>query len=490
MPMEALSANVNKTAAAGTDCCGQMLLVGARKLVASGKYRFAGMGDGLAATTTTPGVDIFTANGGLGYKTSGSWSTAVANSFSNALAWYRLQELDNLGLPTGREIGAQRGSGTALGNDRFNVFAFSKAGWSGASSATSFFATGTYASLYSVTTTTFGSAGVNIVSSVSSSSPYLGGTGVLHYCIWTPDGRSAANVQPFMFVWDGTGPDPGGAFIYEALRCTAADTTPYVIGGGTCSQMFGESSGGVPDSFLTSSQPLNAYDESGVLTSASILRVNTPDGLTHPGSATPVQVEVGGTYPVIPAFLWLDTATSSQYKGEFESLKHQFPLSSSYMGRATFNADADSGDLAKPPLRSLGHLVAPWLLGVSLVETKGNFNTVRTAIEPEADPDTTPPTVTRVAPEGKLSKRSPVVLDIVEDVALRGYFLVVRFPGTSLPIEPVYISPLPDAPTPYTVTSQTPVAGTIRLTIYRKAGWTHAPTFEVFPIDTSGNMSV
>lgn len=487
MPMVMLLANANKSIAGGQDCMGAILLTWARALVATPYYRFAGMGDGLAALTTTPGADIFTANGGLGYKTSGAWNTAAANSFSNPLAWFRLQKLDALGLPTGKEIGVQRGSGTASGNDRFNVVAFSKAGWSGVPTASVFFPTGSYNSMWEPgPTNVFGGIGSNL----TAGGGYLGSSTslILHWNIWVPDGLSAGNIAPTFLKWD-VGTTAQGFFAIEAFKHIApADTDPFMVLGGDGNAWGAQSLAQNPTMWSTTGAPCWSWDKTGARIRCMPDKLLDFNG-ARPTNNTPMTSEAGNTYNVHPMGYMLATAGgANSWKGYAENLEFLLPGSASMLNQASFHALV--ADAVEPPRLSIGNAALPWRVGTTPLSTPGNFTTLRTAL-PSPAIDTTAPVIATPSPApGAIGTTQALTVNVTDDMGLSRVIISVDY---STPDRHEKAFDGKDAVAGYdgeydANSTVTAIAGGYAYALRPDGGWRGAFTLRITAIDQGGNV--
>lgn len=483
----------NLSAGQNTDRAGKIVLDLVAALVGTTLWRRKHQGDGLAAYSSGT-ASLFTAHGGTGYataNTAGLWPTGVANSFTNILAYIMLEELDEAGVPTGRQIAFQRhtGSNSTVCNNL--TVAFSWTGLTGTADADTCPATGNVAYLCGTSLNAGGTA--NFLGSLPGGSYEIPDALTINYSIWVPDGLSGTteDVAPFQLVlYDGASATFGSVLLYEATLGTTGDPHPCVAAWSTWSAAYGESvTVGTYSNFAATGQGLWACNAAGTVSQASWTAFRFPSSTVSPATTVAGTKDLAGVLPMFPAMAWMDT-TPGVFKGRAESGKFYVPTTNDYVFPHT--AFADAPHATEPPMVLCGCMAWPWEVGLNPTHATASVDRtdMATMFLPEVPdvPDTTAPTVTRVSPVGKLSKTSAVVLDITE-ASLGPYFLAARFPGTTLPLEPVYFSTIPNERTPYTVTVSANGEGVIRLTIRRRVGWTHSPTFEIFAIDTSGNMS-
>lgn len=408
MPLVMLSANALKSLTGNNDVAGAILLTYFRACIASGFWEQFGAGDGIATFTTTT-TDIFTA--GTGYKTSGTWASVLANSVSNPLAWMCIREKASGGGYTGRMMAFQRGSGTALGNDRFNVFGFSRAGWSGTPSATVMFPTGTYYSVWGPgPSATFGSAGHSFI---TNGSAYLGGgTGTTtNYNIWVTDAYSAQGIASNAVEWTQAA-SWGSIIAYEALKTAPADTDPYMTIGGE--DLFGVATlGSSTVAWATSGTvACQCYDRTTTLRRAVFDKFNDAVGTVRPPSTTPISIEAGSTYPIFPIQVSCNSATAA-FKGVCENFEQVMVGGINWMNRATFHASVL--DPVEKARLSLGNACLPWAVGLGAVpSTPGNKTDVRAA-QPTTVVDSTAPTVGAFTPAaGAISATQTITIPVTD----------------------------------------------------------------------------
>ena len=477
---------LNISLTGGIDYAGAWLLSTFRALVASGRYEWFGQGDGLAVVSTNQS-DIFTANTN-GWKTSGTFATNVANSVSNPRAWGAIREKNLAGALTGRQFFFQRGSGSAAGNDRFNIVAFSLAGLSGAATATAPYSTGTYHSIWAPgAAATFGGVGNNLFTDLSGS-PFLGGSGTLTYSVLTPDGVSNGDVCPWASTIRTATGDGAGLF-YESVDASETTSYPLLLGGDTIARLFGgDTLSGVPASFNSSAQPIFSYSEAGAQVLCSFETVPGPDGTNRPSNTTPVQTETGSTYQIRPLWVEKDSATSCTPFGRCESLKYHFPGGTAWMDCALFFAATPHA--TERAAVSWGVVNAPWLVGQALDSSPGNRTDMRTVIPDAAIPDTTDPVIGAFSPVAGDVDTDQAVTVHATDVDSGVAFLVVWVDyGTRL--ELAYIG---DGTGSYQTgyTGGSSVSGTAAdytLVTVPDAGWAGDCTVHVTAVDAAGNQA-
>lgn len=487
----AMAVNSTYTGQSGAaiDVFGKAFILLRNALIASGLYRQQGAGDGLSAVTTGT-TDIFTANAGLGYKTSGAWSTAVANSFSNALAWYRMQAIDGSGNPTGFEFQVQRGNATTAGSDRFNVIGFAPAGFTGTPTATSPYTTGTQQFLFG--TTSWNSAGVNML---SSGTPYLGGSGTHLIDIWFPNaGSTGDKAPPFAVrIENATAANGGMVFFVEKLvNCASAEAHPYVVAAGTATSMTGDltiAGGGVAATFGENAQGMYTLTPAGAINLCCFARIHTPDstaGVERPNGATAIGAEAGGKYPIERLKVWVDTA-NVQLKGQCESLRHLFPPSTGYLQRTTFYAATP--DPVELPRFSMGQILFPWAVGL----VAGTNRTDIRDMFAGAVADTTAPVISAFTPAaGAISATQAITVSATDSATLARVIVSVDY--SSPDRHELAFNGLASAAGydgDYDAASTvTPIAGGHTYSIVPDAGWRGAFTLRVTAIDAGGNQTV
>lgn len=391
----------------GEDHAGRMFCEIARAFVASGGWRRKYQGDGLAAFSSGTS-DLFTANSGLGYATTGAWPAGVANSMSNRKAYVVLQEMVG-GVATGREILLQRVDTAAGGQDRNVIMYGAWEPFTGVPNAN----TAPSAPAKSAGVGTINSAtGVNIYNHLATS-PQMGGAGgTIAVNIWTPTepGGTTENVQAFIVEWaDSLSDEPAGFFIYEALvDAAAADLHPCVftvVSGSGTTWEAGEAIQALPPSHnsagsTTTFRAVSAMDGS-TITPCALLRLSGPDGRTFPstGSATVVQQNVDAKSPIIPAFM-LEAATTSApqaFKGRCQNLEQHYPKGVDHLWPNLMFASV--AHATERPRASMGWFLVPWEVGATRtgITTVNSTDLYRLAAPGEA-PDETPPEIGTVSP--------------------------------------------------------------------------------------------
>jgi hypothetical protein len=182
---------------------------------------------------------------------------------------------------------------------------------------------------------------------------------------------------------------------------------------------------------------------------------------------------------------------NNRYKGRYAAFLSNysgFAASGSYPLTLT---DATAGK----KYVCIGHLGLCFPFPTSVTPTSSNA-TANVAIKlidgvpSEAPADTTPPTLTLVAPlDGRLSAQEEIVVDLSDTDGVRMFTVwCADRTNASRPIEPVLISTARDAVTPFIVEETDLGGGALRLSVRRKAGWTYPPRFSVSAVDVNGNL--
>lgn len=418
MPLQLDATYRNQSTTSGTDHLGAIYLSVARALVATGFWRRKNQGDGQSAYSSGTG-DLFTANSGLGYATSGAWNATVANSITHALAYAHLGEYVN-GAFTGRELLLQRTTGTAAGDDLDAVMILSWEPFTGTPNANT-------APTKPTKSRTYGNndpntAGDNVFIHLTTS-PQMGGAGgtIIHN-VWVCDtpGGTTEDVAPFWVeVYDSTADEPAFCFGYEALRDAAAgDDHPclvcWPVTAGTTWE-FGETVSAVPATHVAASGNACMFGVSSADNSTiehmSMLRFLFPNSTTEPGNGAGTAADVSSQYPILPAIIYTDVADTSPsvFKGVCENLETLFPQSSHLWPNTMFASVAHATERARV---SLGHVLLPWEVGVTRSGLSASDSTnLRRVLSSAPAADETDPELGTVSP-------APGVIDPDEIISL------------------------------------------------------------------------
>ncbi len=481
----------NRSSANGEDHLGRIYIELAAALVASGFWRRKNQGDGQSEYSSGTST-LFTANGGLGYATSGAWNTAVANSISYPKAYIHLGEYVD-GAFTGREMLLQRGSSAVAGADRNAVLVFAWEPFTGTPNATTAPTRPTKSHRYRSGDPN--SSGVNIFVTLATS-PQMGGSGgVIYHNVWVCDapGGTTADVCPFWLeVYDGDSDEPAFCVGYESLRrAAAADDHPCVVSfpnttGATWE--FGQTVGASPLSHSGSTGSGSLYSVSSAdgtsVEQMAMVSYRTPDGTTRPGSATEISDDVSSEYPILPCYVWSDVNDTSPaaIKGVCENLETLFPTANHLWPTTLFSLVAHA---TERPRVSFGHVLAPWEVGVSRGGlTASNRTDLRTVYEAITSPDTTAPVIGGFSPAaGAVAYTQAITVPISDNLdELLVYELWAEFAGR--PDERVWSG---GAFSSDYSTSSALSGG--NLVVRRDAGWPAAFTLKARAYDEDGNVS-
>lgn len=474
----------NLSATVATDNTGRAVMELTRFMVATGLWERAAQGDG-AAVFSTGTADIFSANGGLGYTTSGAWNTGGANSFSNARAHVRLREKTAGGSPTGREIVFQRGTGTTAGTDRNLCISFAWTGFTGSEDTVTAAATSTNSRM--VCGSALNGAGGNFWVHLNTS-PQIGGAGgpiVLNY--WVCDESSTGDVAPFGLVGYDSGADEAAVCLfYEALYDAAvADDHPcavFAIATSGVAWEAGEAVSALPDYWTATNQRLLTAD--GL---AAGERINPPDAQSRPGTGGLVfGADADGNQPIYPLTVIVDTVPNV-VKGCCESIEQNFPASLDYMFPHTFHASV--ADPVEPPRLSLGYLTVPWLVGVTPTGITSNNRTDVRRYKATSTPDSGEPELGTVDPSSgsEIDPEDSVTLPFSDAVGLATVTVCATYADLGYPrTEAVYAGGafFP----PYEGTDDS-TETELELVISRDPGWPADVVLTWVAVDGAGNVA-
>lgn len=420
----------NRSSANGEDHLGRIYIELTAALVASGFWRRKNQGDGQSAYSSGTS-NLFTANGGLGYATSGSWNAAVANSISHARAYIHLEEVVG-GSATGRQVLMQRTTGTASSNDRDAVLIFSWEPFTGSPNATTAPTKPTKCRTYGNNDPN--SAGDNIFNHLATS-PQMGGAGgTIVHNIWVCDapGGTTEDVCPFWAeVYDSTADEPAFCFGYEAVvDAAAADAHPCFVclpltAGATWE--FGEITAVNPATHVAATGSgtclfgISSADGATV-EHMSMLRFVFPDSETLPGG-TVRDDDVSAQRPILPAQIWTDVGDTSPsaFKGVCESLETLFPTTSHLWPATLFASVAHATERARI---SLGHVLLPWEVGVTRSGLSSTNSTDLRRIMAVAEvPDETAPTIGSFSPAaGAIAYTQAITIPISDNLDELSHF--------------------------------------------------------------------
>ena len=435
MALRAAPTGQNKSYPTGTDKVGGAL-DWARKIIAGGFWRFKAAGDGRAVLTTTPGTDIFTSNGGIGYTTTNqAWATNIANSWYNPSAWFQLQELATSGgTPTGREIILQRSPTASAGADKFLIIAVAVTGFTGTPTSTSPPTGGTIQFMNG--STAFNSAPTTFF---ASSQAVINGNSTIIWHFFDSDAPcgTTGNVSPVGFVaYDSTNVTSGtldAAFFYESLvDAAAADTHPIVVTGhhGVTSPIFGSSFAANAGSFYTAGTVRTFVWDT---TNSAWLRANceprvAPNGLTYPnlGSPNGYNLDADGFYTVYPCCIEMgNSGASPTYKGFCETIG----LISAVSAAFDYPIQIKTVDL-RTWIVFGAQFLAPWPnittapTGAAQESSTGVFKHRRE----HGITDTTAPTVTISPAPGAIATTQALTVDCTDALAgLAGYVIDIDY---------------------------------------------------------------
>lgn len=489
--------------------------------IASGRARFKGMGDGLSAYTVTPGENIMTGNGGLGYGS--NWFSA-ANTISNPLAWWNIQFLDRDGQPTGMELQIQRGADLASGDvgnttsHYYFVIGFAwpgSGGFTGTPDATTPFTTGGEYIIYNDdgTTSSWGSQGTNLAKNIisennpfSSTSVHYTADGTMAWQVWSDDGQGLYPASA-LICYEGSSSDRGWVFCIENLvDCAASDPYPLLVIFDTFEKVSGETANEIDfftggGSVASRARTKNASG-STVRARAVSISVGTPTSPnqlfprtgTNYLSNTAWTADADGNKPIYPVMINCapSVGVPAQYKGICESLEFFFPESASQLFPYTLFADAEHDER---PRLSLGWLLMPWEVGLSVTNyatsvSPANGNAYRRIQAHTAAPDLSPPVIGPFtpAPGTPITRDQAVSFPITDN---SGQFAVIAitalFPSTGA-WEVVWMNGR-FAPY-YSKSTRAPTTGGHIYTVRRSfEGWLASPRFIIEVADRAGRTN-
>jgi hypothetical protein len=485
---------LNLTAgAAGVDKWGKMWIVFKRALESTGLWRQKGAGDGLSATTTGS-TDIFTSNSGNGYLTSGgtTWLAAqgTANSFSNILAWFVMEELDGAGVPTGRQFGVQRSSTTATGGEQqFNI-RWTFTGFSGATSANTAPASGTSVALAG--SGLFGTAGVSMVAVGGMATCAIATATTINFTVLIPNASESKGVAPFV-LWASLGTDLGLTFFYEVLKEVAsADAHPCVVMMDAWSAMYGEAYGSGLSSVSGTSTNGWATDNAGTVQTVSVEQWRDNQGRLYPApsSSTAPTADADGKYLIRPVSWSVRTSgLTAMPKGISKYLTSGVLGGLGYFTPATFHAAV--ADAVEPPRVACGWFQWPWIVGTYMTGQGGtvanNRTDVRSVLQSRTA-DSTPPTLSAFSPAaGAIAYNQAISINVTDSAGLLARY-VVTAEFASQPDETIWdgaqFSSDYDA-----FSTATAISNGYGLSIRRDVGWPAAFTLRVRAWDTDNNTA-
>ncbi len=496
MALSLSSALANSASAAGADHLGQGVMRLVRALVATSLWRRKHQGDGLAAYSSGT-TDLFTAQSGAGYTSSGNWHTGGANSFSNALAYVVLEELDAEGATTGRQMLIQRGSQTTAGGDILLVWGFAWAsGFTGTANATT--APATVGALSKVMGTING-AGQNFFVHLATS-PQIGGSGgAINFNFWTPSASSYGDTASFgIEAYDDTANEPAFAVWYDAVTDAYdgdahPNTIMFPLSSGTTWE-GGESATATPVVYSASdaNKCLWMVDpaDAGAVVNGTINGVRGSEGTARPATSISWRADANGDHAIWPASVSGESGSSAaSYKGKLESVGMILgggDQTSFVWPNTMFTAVEHD---TEEPRASMGLYLLPAYVGFARTAGGSSQTNLRT-VQGAPAPDTTPPTVTLITPVSltDIARDTPIKLEFSDDQGLAYYVLMAVYPTLRRADVIVDGSDPEGLDVRYTVTPTT-VDGKQRYEVVHEGGWPAAGFLRLIPIDTSGNTS-
>lgn len=498
----------NRTAGTNVDKAGKFLIELKNALhanwLASGSlsgWRRTCQADGISALSTTIDADIFTGNGGLGYKTGGTaWATPQANTISNPRAYIQWT-LYLAGVSTGRQIQIQRSVNGGTDEAAAVTWGLSPTPFTGTPTATNAPATSAsaiapWADGIDPPTFNAGVGNFNFSNSLASTAN-IPSTTTFGWQIWVDDGTGEGGfLGDFLFnFYISATQDRGSGGGYLSLLDTAtADTTPFISGAGSWQAAFGGdptyTDGG---NFVSGSTTVWKGHRSGAVhKSCTGLFVGGDGSVFPPAVATQPATDMDSKYEFMPWISYTVSATNvSTRRGIVRGARiaHTGLAAQRYPHVAT---DSDGGVWIL-----LGCVAVPWRSGVVPNWATSSSSSTWVVRFPEAVPvipdvpDETPPTVDLVSPpedgvDVLLESEQTVTVDIGDETAI-GYYAIYAIYETLNMYELVLESEDLDLPTNYTVTDSV-VSGKLRYEIVRTGGWPAPVRIRTRVIDRSGNV--